>query len=255
MNAPQPLDQLAGRIFSFYPPIRGIEHNEWQFRRAEWSEALVANTKTGLEVWIPRRYFGEVSPVDEPVVIVGLTRELEYKGGSIWPYGRRVVEMPSAPGSFAPAPTAAGATAPRKGSVSPQPTTESRISRLILGALATGIALCLIVIAIYRIGPMRPVKFTSVDQDFLALNRYDDSFSVVRKLGQPAESRWKAETGELQYQVMWYPKRSYYIVLMGADRQAARYIGALDGNWRVVHYIELPNGTSTASMLRAIGKF
>ncbi len=255
MNAPQPLDQMAGRTFSFYPPIRGIEHNEWQFRRAEWSEALVANTKTGLEVWIPRRYFGEVSSVDEPVMIVGLARELEYKGGSIWPYGRRLVEMPSAPGNFPPPAAVSGETVSGKHAVSPQPTTESRISRLILGALGVGIALCLIVVAIYRIGPMRPVRFTSVDQDFLTLNRYDDSFSVVRKLGQPAASRWKAETGELQYQVLWYPKRSYYVVLMGPDRQGARYIGALDANWRVVHYIELPNGTSTAPMLRAIGKF
>jgi hypothetical protein len=54
---------------------------------------------------------------------------------------------------------------------------------------------------------------------------------------------------------LWYPQRSYFVVLMGTDRNDARYIGALDRNWRVIHYIELPHGASTASMLRSLEKF
>ena len=59
----------------------------------------------------------------------------------------------------------------------------------------------------------------------------------------------------MQYQALWYPKRSYYVVLMGAERPEVRYIGTVDSNWRVLHYVELPNGTTTAAVLRAIGKF
>jgi len=249
------LDELAGKVFSFYPPIRNIEHNEWEFRRAEWSEMLVVNTKSGTEVWIPRRHIGEISSVDEPVVIVGLKRELEYKGGSVWPYGKRVIEMP---GFVPPAPPPDAAkdavVAPPPHVSAPLPA-ESRIGRLIAAVIITGAVLLLAVVAVFRAAPTRQVKFTAVDQDFLMLNRYDDYHSVVRKLGEPSESRWKSEMGEVQYQALWYPKRSYYVVLMGAERPEVRYIGTVDSNWRVLHYIELPNGTTTAAVLRAIGKF
>jgi hypothetical protein len=45
------------------------------------------------------------------------------------------------------------------------------------------------------------------------------------------------------------------VVLMGPDRDSAHYIGALDGNWHVIHYVELPGGGNTASLLRALPKF
>ena len=78
---PPSLEHLATRPFSFYPPIVNVEHNEWLFRKATWSEILVVNCKSGAEVWISRRFVGEVSRIDDPVLIVGLNRELEYKGG------------------------------------------------------------------------------------------------------------------------------------------------------------------------------
>ncbi len=262
MPAPGHLEELAGRVFSFYPTIRNIEHNEWQFRRAEWSEILVVNTKTGTEVWIPRRFIGEISSVDEPVVIVGLTVELEYKGGSVWQYGRRIIEIPSVAPAPAPPPAAgeqgaaaAPAHAAQHARVSAQPTTDSRIGRMILLVLLGLTVLAIAVIAIVRAGPMRQVTFTAVDQDFLACNHHDGYFDVVRKLGEPAESHWKSETGEVQYRALWYPKRSYYVVLMGTDRPDLKYIGAVDANWNVLHYVALPNGTTTAAMLRSVGKF
>src|SRR6202795_251310 len=91
---PPSLDHLVTRPFSFYPPIVNIEHNEWLFRKASWSEILVVNCKSASEIWIPRRFVGEVSRVDDPVLIVGLNRELEYKSGMIVPFQRRVIEMP-----------------------------------------------------------------------------------------------------------------------------------------------------------------
>src|SRR6266496_2924345 len=98
---PPALDHLATRPFSFYPPIIGIEHNEWLYRKATWSEIQVVNCKTGSEIWIPRRFVGEVSRIEDPVLIVGLIRELEYKAGAVWPYQRRVIEMPVAVGGGA----------------------------------------------------------------------------------------------------------------------------------------------------------
>ncbi|HWR53917.1 MAG TPA: hypothetical protein VN428_22590 [Bryobacteraceae bacterium] len=254
MPVPVTIEEMQGRTFSFYPPIRNFEHNQWHLLRAEWSEVLVVNSKTGQEVWIPRRLFGKISSVDEPVVIVGLERELEYKGGSVWQYERRLVEMPR----VMPPRTEVAPEQPRRESshsVSSQPSTETRISRLIAGVLIGGIALCLVILAIYKAGTMRPVTFTAADQEFLSLSRDDNYFAVVRKLGEPTESRWKAESGELQYRLLWYPQRAYFIILMGTDRNDARYIGALDRNWRVIHYIDLPNGATTASMLRSLEKF
>src|SRR6266480_572766 len=91
---PPPLEHLGARPFSFYPAILNIEHNEWLFRKATWSEVLVYNVKTSEEIWIPRRFMGEVSRIEDPVVIVGLVKELEYRGGGILPHQRRVIEMP-----------------------------------------------------------------------------------------------------------------------------------------------------------------
>src|ERR1700761_5083529 len=93
---PPSLEHLAARPFSFYPPIVNLEHNEWLFRKATWSEIQVVNCRSAEEVWIPRRFVGEVSRVDDPVLIVGLNRELELKGGLIVPFQRRIIEMPLA---------------------------------------------------------------------------------------------------------------------------------------------------------------
>src|SRR5947209_5553758 len=93
---PPPLEQIGGRHFSFYPPILNVEHNDWVYRSASWSEIQVVNAQSGVEVWIPRRFLGEVSRIDDPVIIVGLNRELEFKLGAVWPHQRRVIELPVA---------------------------------------------------------------------------------------------------------------------------------------------------------------
>src|SRR4029077_410106 len=109
---PPALDHLVTRPFSFYPPIVNVEHNEWLFRKATWSEILVVNCKSATEIWIPRRFVGEVSRVDDPVLIVGLNRELEYKSGMIVPFQRRVIEMPVAVGGLIPPPGSPDRPAP-----------------------------------------------------------------------------------------------------------------------------------------------
>ena len=60
--------------------------------------------------------------------------------------------------------------------------------------------------------------------------------------------------GELEFRSLWYPQRAYYIVL-GSQRDNLRYIGAMDKDWKVVHAVELPGGTSTAPLLRGLARF
>lgn len=253
---PPMLELLARRPFSFYPAIRNIEHNEWLLRRATWSEVLVGNTKIDLELWVPRQYVGEVSSVDQPGLILGLLKELEYKAGTVWPYERRVLAMPSAGAGLPPA--AAVEAAPRR-SVGRRPSRsspESRIGRLVAWAVGTAVVVVVLVVAIVRGGPLRSrVVFTAKDQVFLELTRNDDYHSIVRKLGPPGEDRWRSQIGELQYRLLWYPQRAYFVVLMGSDRNQANYIGALDGNWHVIHYVELVGGGNTGPLLRTLPRF
>ena len=153
---PPPLESLGSRPFSFYPAIVNIEHNEWLYRKATWSEVLVTNAKTGEDLWIPRRFLGEFSRIDDPVVIVGLSKELEYRGGAVWPYQRRVIQMPLAVND-----------APRSAAIQPKSepapvigirveSTESRLGRLVAIALACGTVACILVVALSREGVLRP---------------------------------------------------------------------------------------------------
>lgn len=252
---PPSFESLGGRPFSFYPPIIGVEHNEWRFVRGTWSEILVANAKTEKEVWLPRRLIGELSKVEEPVAIVGLTRELEYKGGAVWPYNRRVLEMPAATPHSAP-PTNEGPRSREVLSIHTEPAADTRALRLIGIALLIGIAGYLLMANVLRQGVVRPrINFTTRDQSYLELKPYDDYYAVVSKLGQPGRDRWMAESGELQYRALSYPQRAYTIVLMGTDRKTATYLGTLDDNWHPVHGVPYRGGGTSLSVLRGLKRF
>jgi hypothetical protein len=254
---PPALEALRNRSFSFYPPILKIEHNEWQYRKSTWSEVLVVNSRSGEEIWIPRRLLGEISSVEDPVVIVGLLKELEYKGGAVWPYQRRIIEMPIAVGAAAPPPSA-----PQKAEPAPvvgirlESKTDSHIFRLVGGALVIGIVAAYFVVNFYRDGIPRPrIAYTAKDQSYLELTARDDYYDVVRKLGAPANDRWQTETGTIQYRALSYPDRAYTVILMGTDRKGASYIGTLDANWNPIHSVQFPHGGSTDSLLRGLKRF
>src|SRR6202035_2779580 len=148
---PPSLEHLSTRPFSFYPPIINIEHNEWLYRKATWSEILVVNCKTGTEIWISRRFLGEVSRIEDPVLIVGLTRELEYKGGMVMPYQRRIIEMPVAVGGSAAPPS----QAPDRASPAPivgirvASSTDARMFKLVGAALMIGMMLTVIAFSVF----------------------------------------------------------------------------------------------------------
>ncbi|HET9320678.1 MAG TPA: hypothetical protein VFO27_12915 [Bryobacteraceae bacterium] len=249
------LEHLGSRPFSFYPPILNIEHNEWLFRRGTWSEILVLNSRSNLEVWIPRRFLGEISQIEDPVVIVGLVKELEYKAGAVWPHQRRVIEMPIAVGEN-PRPTASGdAPAPVIG-IRAQSITDSRMGKLVGLTILVGVVGSVIAVSLFREGPLRPrMAYGTGDQGYLELTHGDDYYAVVRKLGKPGQDHWQSDTGAIQFRSLWYPARGYFVILMGDTRASVRYIGAMDASWRPVHDVELRTGGSTSSTLRELKKF
>jgi hypothetical protein len=241
-GVPQTIEQLGERTFSFYPAIIGVDHNEWIFREATWSEVLVVNVKTEQEIWVPKRYIGPVAKVDEPMAIVGLTKEIEFRMGSIVPHTRRVIEMPRAVNE-GPRPAAAAAVSEAARPSALQSIagvssgTDSKIGKMLLIGVAAAVLLVVLVIGFFR-GSDKRVSFTPVVQSDIVFNARDDYFAVERRLGKPAEDKWKSDQGEIQYRYLWYPEQGMAVILMGSDRDRAQYIGELDKEGRVIHSVD-----------------
>ncbi len=77
------------------------------------------------------------------------------------------------------------------------------------------------------------------------------------KLGPPDREQWiSPASAEVQFHLLWYPQRSYAVVLMGAQRSDARYVGTIHSSSRVpLDSVPLPGGGPTAAMLRSLPKF
>jgi len=248
------IDELGERRFSFYPAILNVEHNEWVVRELKWSEILVGNCKSGDEVWVPRRYIGEVASAEDPVVIVGLKKELEFKAGAIWPRERRMLKMPqNRARSYPQDPARHYESRPPSFMSRLAAGPEMKVGRLIGGVLVVGVAMILVALAFW----LRPVKFQSIEQYALSLNATDDYPSVIRKLdaGPPSEDRWRSDTGELQYRLLRFKDKPYTLILMGPDRTSARYIGAMNTDWKPVDSVDIPGGGDSLVLLRTLQKF
>lgn len=248
-SLPTPLQQLGGRRFSFYPPIRNIQPNEWLYRQATWSECAVMNARSGQEIWIPRMFVGEVSGIEEPVTIVGLTRELEWRDGAIIPHQRRVIELPVAVNDNRPMPPGPPRLAPVV-NIRLEPKAETRTWQwigvaFVLGAVATGI---LANIAGQSQPRQHPDFFRSY-RPWLQLSASDDYVSTVRKMGAPATVRGIDADGRA-FEALVYAPRHYSIILMGPTPQQARYIGTLDTRGRVLDAVRLNDGSSSESFLQ-----
>lgn len=133
---------LAARPFSFYPAIAGIGHNQWRLRKQTWQDWIVVNSRTNEEITIPRRFVGEISSTDHPVLIVGLVRELRCENGIALPFERRVIEMPLAAGgeNVPPHPPRSSGPAPVIG-IRLESRRRSRVYQVVGGALAIAIFL------------------------------------------------------------------------------------------------------------------
>src|SRR5947209_7617324 len=92
---PSPLDYIGRTHFAFCPAIKNADPNEWMLATISWSEIKVVNARTGRELWMPRHYIDGVSCAAGPMLMVALTKELEYCAGALRPRVKRVIEMPS----------------------------------------------------------------------------------------------------------------------------------------------------------------
>lgn len=235
------LEHPGRRPFSFYPPIRNIPHNKWFYRKASWSEVQVENTRTHEDVWIPRRYLGDISRLDEPVMMVTLTKELEWQAGRILPAQRHVIEMPQRPAAEDAVPSR---SAPVVG-IRVEDGSPSRLLKLLVGGVSLGIVGCVLLVSFYRGGVLGNHMYAPVSQSDPGLGPQDDRESVIRRMGSPAAEHWQDGLG-----VLAYPRRGLYIVLNGG-----RYIGALDGNWNPVRTVELPGQGNSGPILRGVPRY
>jgi hypothetical protein len=246
---PTPLHHLGGRRFSFYPPIRNLEPNEWLYRRATWSECVVVNTRSGEEVWVPRIFLGEVSRIDEPVMIVGLNRQLEWRSGKIIPLERRVIELPVAVND-SHAPARSGPPAPVI-NIRLEAKPEARAWKWIGVAAVLGAVAFTIVADVSRQTQWRQrADLSRGYRSYLQLGPEDDYASTIRKLCLPARTGSHA-TERRVFRSLTYTARRYSIILMGSTKDDARYIGTLDLHGRVLDAVRLPDGSSGESLLNS----
>ena len=94
--------------------------------------------------------------VDDPVIIVGLRMEIEYKAGAIWPYQRRVIQMPVAVG----APPTSPPAAPERSSPAPivgirLERSDKAVFKMIGVAVAVAIGLYIVAVNLNRVGELR----------------------------------------------------------------------------------------------------
>jgi hypothetical protein len=256
-SIPPPIAQLGARPFSFYPAILNIRHNEWLYESATWSEVLVRNTGSNETVSIPRRYVGEVSSVEAPVMIVGLLAELEYRAGAVCPAQRRVIQMPLAVNDAVSARPARPSSGPAMVvGIRLEDGARSRIPKMVLGGVALGLAGCVLAISLFRGGLIASRAFYApVAQQDLGLSASDDYQSVIQSLGAPARDTWQSDAQGREFHILWYPRHRVYVVLMAEGALDARYIGALDRYWRPVHAVVLPGKGTSYAVLASLRRF
>ena len=241
---PPPLAQLGRRPFSFYPAILNAGHNEWIYRSATWSDVLVRNTKTNEEVSVPRRYLGEISRVDAPVMIVGLRRNWSIDRGVVWPAERRVIEMPRAvndaprPGSAATAVTCPwwSESGWRAKAVRAW---ESWFSAAWRWAWpdACWRSACSAAVSLRRAPSMRrsPARIFRLTQR----RRLRCGGACIS--GQPQAERWHSGGRARSRTIRTAGLSTAEAVrhLDGARSHGLQYIGAMDWNWHPVHAVDL----------------
>jgi hypothetical protein len=250
---PTPLQHLGGRRFSFYPPIRNLHPNEWLYRSATWSECVVMNARSGQEVWIPRMFIGDVSGVDEPVMIVRLNRELEWSSDAIIPHQRHVIELPVAVNDNYQA-SSSNRLAPVI-NIRLEPEPEKRAWKWIGVAFLLGaVASTILANVAWQSQPHQRVDFFRNHRPWLQLTAADDHASTVRKLGTPSAVRSFESAGKV-FESLIYANRRYSVILMGPDRLTAHYIGTVDPKGNVLDAVRLPDGSPSQSLLRSLSTF
>lgn len=253
---PPPLDEIARRRFAFYPCIWNLEPNEWMLSSATWVDAQVVNVRTGQQIAVPRRYIGAVSETDDPILIVGLTKELEYRENALWPRVRKVIEMPVAVNESRPF----RICEPRPDGPAPvvgirlENGDESRASRLLTTAGIGAVVVSLLVVGVFSTGIIdgRPGAHP-VWQSNLGFTDRDTYASITRRLGPPTTDRRIESTDGRRFRVLEYSGRRIAIVVMHApgDDQG-RYLGTVTSTGRVLHSIPSATDLNPRAILESL---
>jgi len=183
---------------------------------------VVVNSRTGTECVIPRAHIGEVSYVDDPVVIVGLRRELELREGLVRAWHCPVIELPVAvnqSGNVIPHPEFPAQVV----SIRLEAPNESRAGLKWAVGLVLGAIGCLTAANIAR-SHLNP--------------------------GLASAHSVRASDGHT-YRVIRYPDRNSIVVL----DSRSRYLGTMDFHHRVLDAVTLPDGTNSAPLLRSLPPF
>jgi hypothetical protein len=250
---PTPLNDFGGRRFSFSPPIRNLGPNEWLYRRATWSECVVANARSGEEFCIPRMFLGDVAEADDASMVVRLVRELEWRAGTIMPRVRRVIVMP--PPSTDPAPVAhAGRRAPVV-NIRLETRPETRLRKWIGVAALLGTVAFTIAADLSRqpAAHPRPDAFRGF-RSYLQLGPDDDYAATIAKLGLPSRTSTVAR-GDNLLRSLTYAPRNYSVVLLSPPHGGSRYVGTVDLHGRVLDAVQFADGSTARSLLRSLPAF
>ncbi len=255
---PPLLEEVGRRRFAFYPPIANAEPNEWQLRGATRTEVNAINTRTELEIWIPRHYLGTVSEIDDPILIVGLTKELEYREGAVWPRVRRVIEMPRAVNENA-RPWQRSSALSRPAAVVGirlENPSDSRASRILLVAGVGAVVVSLLAAGVLREWIFRPRQaMERASTAGIGFTASDDYRSIVGRWGSPASDRWYTDSSSMTFQALAYTRQHATLILMAKPGESPHYIGAMNNKWHVVATVKLSGGRDTREVLTGLPKF
>jgi len=245
---PPAFERLGGRRFLFYPAILRVPANEWTFRHATWSEVMVRNASSGRDLWISRRFLGELSERGRDPV-VSLLEKLEFRNGYVYPCRRRVIEMPLG-GSSSALDQQRGRRAAVV-SIRLEARNESRASRMAGSAVALGVLGCLAVVGYSLQGgdAHRRAAVSSLERTYLALSGADTYRTVILALGVPDRERWVVTSSGNRIRLLNYADRGFQAVLLPQPGVDDRYAGAVDERGRILQSVVLPNGGLSTPVL------
>ena len=213
----------------------------------------MVNTASGEEVWIPRMFLGEISRVGEPIAIVGLRRELQWKAGTISAVRRTVIEMPLAVNDIPRAPRLAYLAPVVPIRLEPPP--KSRRGRKIGVAVMLGaVALTFVADMVRQVDWQRRAEAFRFARAWRKLSAGDTFPAVTAKVGVPAgDTSFTSDEG-LRFRVLWWPNRQMKIVLMATGSEEEHYLGTVSAGGRILQLVEV-SGEDVPRLLRSATQF
>jgi hypothetical protein len=137
-----------------------------------------------------------------------------------------------------------------------EPRPEMRAGKRVGVALVLGAVACTICADLIRqVHMSEHPDIIRLTRPYLQLSAEDDYFAAVHKLGHPRVEHVAMGEGGRVYRVLDYGFRRYRVVLMGPASNAARYIGTLAADGRIVDEVRMPDGGDSSSLLRSMPRF